>query len=317
MIQKRMQKRIWSRATLLLCAVAMLLLPGCWADLAIGVNGVLTAETYPDAEKYQVGPVTYRAEAVKAIEVYWRSGEVEITESDDAELSCEESGSALPEDAAMHYLLEDGVLRIRFCASGATLRVNASKKHLRLAVPQGIDLSVHATSAAVKAGDLNQNSVLIAAFSGDTELGAVTAARVDLSSSSGSIQARSVSAKSLACAASSGEVAIEAAAVQSLDCNTSSGAITVGSMSAETAQIATRSGSVHLTLAEVPSAEIQTSSGKVDLTLAPGGAEVLRTAASGRLITDRAYERRGDLYVFGGGASKLTVETSSGNLEIQ
>ena len=50
---------------------------------------------------------------------YWRSGEIGIAESDSDELIVRESGGELPKDTAMHYLLEDGTLRIRFCESGA------------------------------------------------------------------------------------------------------------------------------------------------------------------------------------------------------
>ena len=57
--------------------------------------------------------------------------------------------------------------------------------------------------------------------------------------------------------------------------------------------------------------------GTVNLLLANGGAEVLYTTNSGKLITDRVYDRKGDLYVFDEGASNIIVETSSGNLKIQ
>lgn len=86
-------------------------------------NDTLTGETYPNAEKYQTGAFTYNVADIKAVEVYWRSGEVEITESGDSELQVKESGGELSEDIAMHYLLDDGVLRIRFCKSGAKIQV--------------------------------------------------------------------------------------------------------------------------------------------------------------------------------------------------
>ena len=63
--------------------------------------------------------------------------------------------------------------------------------------------------------------------------------------------------------------------------------------------------------------EIYTSSGTVSVLMAKGGAEVLHTTNSGKLITERAYDRKGDLYVFDEGASSIIVETSSGNLKIQ
>ena len=302
---------------LLLCSLVIAMLSGCRVNISIGTNDTLTGETYPNAEKYQTGAFTYNTADIKAVEVYWRSGEVEITESDNSELQVKESGGELPEDTAMHYLLDDGVLRIRFCKSGAKIQVNATDKHLSLEVPKGIDLSVHTTSALVKADDLNQNSILIAALSGRTELGTVTADTVDLSSSSGAICADGLSGQSLKCSASSGSVDIGTVSVKTLDCSTSSGGVTIGSTVSEIATITTSSGSVDLTLTKVPSAEIYTSSGTVDLILAKGGAEVLYTTNSGKLLTNRSYDRKGDLYVFDEGASSITVETSSGNLKIQ
>ena len=52
---------------------------------------------------------------------------------------------------------------------------------------------------------------------------------------------------------------------------------------------------------------------KLERNTAKGGAEVLYTSISGKLLTDRAYDRKGDLYVFGEGTSNITVETASGN----
>jgi DUF4097 and DUF4098 domain-containing protein YvlB len=186
------------------------MLSGCQVHISVGTNDNLTGEDYPNAEKYQTGAFSYNAGDIKTVEVYWRSGEVEITESDNAKLHVRESGGELPEDTAMHYFPDDGVLRIRFCKSGAKIVVDATDKHLSLEVPKGIDISIHATSALVKASDLNQNNVLIAALSGSTELGTATAETVDLSSSSGSIHADSISAQSLKCSAASGAIDIGA-----------------------------------------------------------------------------------------------------------
>ena len=293
------------------------MLSGCQVHISVGTNDNLTGENYPNAEKYQTGAFTYNAADIKAVEIYWRSGEVEITESDDAVLHVKESGGELPEGTAMHHFLDDCVLRIRFCKSGAKIVGDATDKHLSLEVPKGINISVHTTSALVKAGDLNQNNVLIAALSGSTELGTATAETVDLSSSSGSIHADSISAQSLKCGAASGAIDIGAVSTRTLECSTSSGGVTMDGITAETAKITTSSGSVDLVLTKVPSAKIYTSSGTVNLVLGNGGAEVLYTSSSGKLLTDRAYDRKGDLYVFGEGTSNITVETASGNLKIQ
>ena len=302
---------------LLVCSLVIAMLSGCRVNISIGTNDTLTGETYPNAEKYQIGAFTYNAADITAVEVYWRSGEVEITESDNSELHVKESGGELPEDTAMHYLLDDGVLRIRFCKSGAKIQVDATDKHLSLEVLKGIALSVHTTSALVKADSLNQNSVLIAALSGRTELGSVTADTVDLSSSSGSIRAASLSAQSLKCSASSGSVTLGAVSVQTLDCGTSSGSVRIDSLRTETAAVTASSGSVKLTILEAAETTVRTSSGGVYVALPDAGAEVLFATSSGKLHTNRTFERRGDLYVFGIGASRLSVETASGSFEIR
>lgn len=309
------RKRIWC-AALALCILAAML-SGCRIDLSIGLGDLLTGEEYPDAAQYQAGAFTYRAEEITAVEVYWRSGAVTITESDEPELSVKESGGELSEEIAMHHYLDGSVLRIRFCKSGARVHVNAEDKRLSLAVPKQIELSVHTTSADIKADTLEQKSVLLSAHSGETELGAVTADEVDLSSSSGAIRADSVAAQTFRCSASSGELELGTVATGTLDCETSSGDVTVDSVTAGTAQVTTSSGSVELTLKEAPSVNIRTSSGGVDLTLAAGGAEIRHSAHSGKLRTSRPYDREGDRYVFGSGESKITVESSSGNLKIE
>ncbi len=303
-------------AVLPLCVLAAML-AGCRVNISVGSNSYITGEDYPDARKYKTGAFTYAADEVKAVEVYWRSGEIALIESGASELSVSESGSELPEDTALHYLLDGGVLRIRFCGSGARILVNEADKRLRLEVPKGIDISVHTTSALVKADALEQGNILISAFSGRTELGTVTAENIDLSSSSGAIRAGSVAAQTVKCRSSSGSVGLGSVSAGTLDCGTSSGAVTVGNAAAETIRIATSSGRAELAFREAPSAEIHSSSGKIVLTLAGGGAELSYTSGSGKLFTERSFTRRGALYVFGGGECRLTVETSSGNLEIR
>ena len=287
----------WTALALTL-SLAAVLLSGCHVNLSIGIGDNLTGESYPNAEAYQIGGFTYAADAVKAVEIYWRSGEVALVESDSAELSVWESGGELPEDTAMHYLLEDGVLKIRFCASGAKIQVNSNDKRLTIQVPRGIRIFVHTTSASVKADTLEQNTVLISALSGTTELGTVKAESIDLSSSSGSIRADDMT-------------------VQTLKCQSSSGSLRLRGLTAEDVDLETSSGSVHLNLHAATQVKIRTSSGTTNLTLPEGGAEIAFFSSSGKLRTAEAFARKGDLYVFGRGESKITVDSSSGNLNVE
>lgn len=255
------------------------MLSGCGLRPSFGIGSFVTGESYPNGAAYQTGAFTYQAEDVQSVEIYWRCGRVELVESDKAELSVRESGGELPEDAAMHYLLEDGTLKIRFCASNVRLRVHSNDKHLTVEVPRGVDLSVHTTSAAVKADTLEQNSILISAHSGSIRAGSLSAG--------------------------------------TLKGNTSSGSVRIDDLEADAAGLETSSGGVDLGLSAVSQLNVHTSSGRTVLRLAEGGGTVVYTAGSGKLRTERVFEQRGDLYVFGGGESRITVDSSSGNLQIR
>lgn len=284
-------------AVLLLFCALLALLSGCRGSASPGLGDYLVGECYPDAEKYQTGAFTYDGNSVQLVEVYWRSGSVEIVQCDEGELTVSESGGAMEEDVSMHHLLEDGVLRIRFCASRAKVHVHPAQKQLTLSVPKGIALSIHTTAAPVRAGKLTQRNILIAAHSGDIALGRGEAADINLSSSAGSISAERLSAQTLECRTSSGDVQVEK--------------FTVG-----TAQVETTSGKIVLDLLSTGNVEIFTSSGDVALRLPDCGAVLAYSTACGKLRCDVAYQRRGDLYVFGNGESSISVATTSGDLNV-
>lgn len=283
---------------LLLCAMTVMLLSGCYFNVDLGFGNYMTGESYPNAENYETGAFTYDADEVQSVEVYWRSGKVEIVESDEDELTVNESGGEMDEEKSMHYLVEDGVLKIRFCASGAKIHVDPPEKHLTLEIPKGIDVSVHTTSAPIHAESLTQNSILFSAHSGNTELGSVDAADTNLSSSSG-------------------RICVAVTSAQALKCKTSSGSVCIEKLAADACSIETSSGNVNLGLLSADNVEIHTSSGKVNLTVPEYGAEVAYTTSSGNLHTNISYERKGDLYVFGDGEAEISVDSSSGNLNIE
>lgn len=178
------------------------------------------------------------------------------------------------------------------------IRVHPNDKRLTVEVPKGIDLSVHTTSAPVRADELEQNSLLISARSGRTELGTVIANRVDLSSSSGVIRADSL-------------------VTQTLQGSSTSGMIEIDDLEVDTAELETTSGAVNLALSAVSQLDIRTTSGETELCLPEGGAEVSYTATSGRLRTGAPFDQDGELYVFGEDDSRIDVISTSGNLEIQ
>ncbi len=94
------------------------------------------SETYENAESYQTGDFSGNADEVQTLAVYWRSGEIKITESEGDSIEIRESGKKSDRGCKMHYYLKDGQLEVRFCASGATIQVKPKEKHLQIEVPK-------------------------------------------------------------------------------------------------------------------------------------------------------------------------------------
>lgn len=163
-------------------------------------------ETYENAKAYQTGDFSGDGKQINALAVYWRSGEIAITESEDNSVRIHESGKNLTEDEKMHYYLKDGQLEVRFCASGATIEVKPKDKHLQIEVPKNVNLSIHSTSADVKTKYLEQEQILVATMSGDIEIGEVVAEEGNFSSSSGDINLDKTQASEIAITTASGDV---------------------------------------------------------------------------------------------------------------
>ncbi|MFR4008421.1 MAG: hypothetical protein ACLT0Y_03355 [Christensenellales bacterium] len=141
-----MHQRIRRTALWMLCIFARAAVR-C-RGLSMGTDDRLTGETYPDSENTKRARLPMRRIKSKPLRCIGApaSGNCGIGQS---KAQRERSG-VLPEETALHYLLEDGVLKIRFCASGAKVRVEGEKR-LQLEVSKGIAFSVHTTSARVKA----------------------------------------------------------------------------------------------------------------------------------------------------------------------
>lgn len=71
----------------------MLCLTGCSMEGVPFANWDLYhSETYENAESYQTGDFSGNADEVQTLAVYWRSGEIKITESEGDSIEIRESG---------------------------------------------------------------------------------------------------------------------------------------------------------------------------------------------------------------------------------
>lgn len=285
-------KKIISLILALLCAS---MLTGC----NFGINFVNRYGNYADASKYSVGSFTYAAEDVDAVEINWVNGEIEIVQSELAELSVTENGETLDSEEQMHYYIRNGKLIIHYCESGHFGEINSAKKKLRVEIPVDVDVDIDNVSADISIGEMRVGDFELTNVSGDVSFAGITADwDIDIEIVSGKIDVKSVCARTFSV-------------------NGVSGNINAAKIDADEIDIEIVSGKTELVLARACEVDISGVSGNVKITLPEGiGAEVELDSASGNLHSDRDYTKKGDTYFFGGGEAKIDVETVSGELYI-
>lgn len=255
---------------------------------------------YDNAELYSAGDFTYNASDVDKVEVDWVLGSVTVSESGEDVLSINESGSAsLKDEQKLHWRLDGRTLKVKFWQSGySTIDDVSELKNLVIEVPTNIELDIETVSATITSGDLNMGEVDFGTVSGNINCNKITALNsVDLQTISGVI--------------ATGEVI-----AQKIDAQTTSGNISVHAKRATEVDIETTSGVCKLAIENVPAVEVETVSGNVDISIA-GGANVQYNTVSGEFSTPMTHTKDGNNYVFGDGACRIEVKTTSGNLAIK
>lgn len=274
-------------------------LAGCSnQSVSFDMGNHYTQETYENAKAFSAGDFSCNADQVKAVEIYWRAGQVEIVETDSKAVEISESGKDLAEDQKLHSCLQDGILKVHFFASGISGSVSSKEKQLTVRIPAGIDVAVHSTSADIMAEHLEQNSLLLTTMSGKIRLDGFTGYEGNLSSSSGDIYVGKVETTYLTVGNSTGQIQCGEVASQVMKADSANGDIFVGKLNSQ-------------------DTELSTTSGDVTLSLLKDGAKLAYTTENGKLITDLLYERLGDLWVFGKGTASLAVQSVDGDLEIK
>ncbi len=294
------------RSGVLLTALLLsFLLSGCQRIVRPDALIDFRTDEYADEDEYSTGAFSLSSEGIERVEVWWAAGSVGISAGDSV-ISAFESGKSLSEDDCMHWRLFDGVLTIRFAASGRSVKLNESDKDLFLTLPEGTDAAVHTSSATVRAGELKGGSIAISTLSGAVSLASVKAERIAVSTSSGSVGIGKAEAESIVCITLSGSASLSSVSAGSLTLSSSSGPLEIGELSAGKAEISAVSGSVSVAVSDCASLYVRTSSGNVVLSLPENEAAVLFSSRSGRFT--------GECEVSGEG--EVEVETASGNLTV-
>ncbi|MBQ9748352.1 MAG: DUF4097 family beta strand repeat protein [Clostridia bacterium] len=238
---------------------------------------------YEDAARYTRGGASL-AQTIEEIEIDWISGAVTVDYHDEATvIFSETSADELTEDTSLYYRVHGKTLEIRYMRSGATTE-STLKKELTVFIPRGTGLRA-----------LSLNSV-----SAELTVGALSLTHFEAESVSGTIDASLDEVSEISVQTVSGNAEVSFARADTLKAESVSGNILAKAYTEAPRRVdaETVSGSVTLRIPE-----------KTGFTLE-------YETVSGNLYCDFPFEKKGKLYLVGGGARAYDAETVSGNLNI-
>lgn len=283
-------------AAILLAVLSVFALTSCRVGDKIKVNFYAP---YWNFWKYSSGSeFTYTAADIKEIDINWVGGEIEIVSSKNAELTVTENSEELDEGAKMHYFIKDGKLILHYSEAFYKEETDASHKHVRIEVPEGIEIDVDSVTASVKIGEMALGAIKITNVSGDVQLARLAASEVEIENVDGNIVA--------------GEIVADEFSVESV-----SGSLTFSGVSANEIKVNTVSGKTELGVNKRAEVEISSVSGGIELFIPDDiGATVEYSTMSGHFISEKPHTTSKKTYIFGKGEIHVTVETMSGNLHV-
>ncbi len=243
-------------------------------------NDVSDMRRYADGDRYCVGNFTYSAAEVQSVEIDWEGGRLEIEQSDAPELSVMEENPSDEEKKLVHYFLENGELKIRYCASGLKGKIDEFYKSLRVEIPAGISLDIENLNA-------------------DVTLGVLTLDEFSISTKNGNVSAEKITCKTGEIETKNGRVSIGVFAVDEFDAESERGSLCFGFSKPTKGKI--------------------DCGGDIKLILYSGlGAKVKFHSFLGQFLCGKDYEKTSDGYQVAGQEYCLfDVETLRGKLEIQ
>ncbi len=272
-------------------------LVGC-TDIDDGSSWVDYGE-YDKASSFSTGSFSYNAAEVDSIRLDWVVGSVKFVASDAEVLNVTEAGADLVDSEKVHWLIDGGVLRIRFWASGYYAEADASKKAITVEIPKSLSaFSTHTVSAPIIADEISAGAVELSTVSGNVDVNSVAA--------SGTFSAESVSAS----------VEVDSLDAAVVEVSVTSGEVSMG-VSAVDTQVDSVSGDVVLDIKTVGQTDVETVSGDVSISLSNGnGATVEYDTVSGDMNSQSEYTVVNGHSVFGNGLCAVNVDTVSGDLNV-
>ena len=274
---------------------------------------------YTSADRYTAGGTEITAE-IRNLDINWTGGKVTVAFHPEKTVVLEESAKrSLPEDEQLHWWVDGDTLRVQY--AGAGIRLSMPEKELTLTLPEGIALekaAIRLTSGDAEIPAMKAEKLELSATSGKITAAAETE-KADIVSTSGDITVfLPGKTKEIKLGSTSGSIRLEAGRADKIEAGSTSGSISVTAEECGKLKAGSTSGSICADLRQLEEADIGATSGSVTVRLPekPGfTAKVDRT--SGSFDSDVALTRDGSSYVCGDGSTKVKIGTTSGNIRIE
>ena len=256
---------------------------------SIPINGiVIGGNNYMsyDDNNYSIGGGSIDAAGIDQVQVDWIAGNVNVRPTDGDQIVLTETSSKdLSEKYQVHWLVQDGTLKIKFAESRVhfTGIFKSLNKELTLEIPRDLALSV----------------LDIETVSGGINAGAVTADTLDLETVSGNVNA-------------------DGAAASDFKAETVSGAIKGSLSPSGNATMETVSGRIDLAFGLMPrNIKAETVSGAIALGLPENdGFRVDYDKVSGNFNCDFEVKLLKNAAIYKNGQNRIDLSSVSGNLNI-
>lgn len=283
----------WNKGKIIagtLVASMALMMSGCNGMKGFNIN------VYDHSDKYVAGDTTYEALGIKNIEVDWVSGGIKISQSDEETLNIDENSDSQPDAVKVHSYVDGDTLKVKFCESGYTKKIDASYKKVEIQIPAGCNISINTVSAPISTGDLEAKDISINSVSGSTNLLNVVSDSFEVNATSGS-------------------TIISSLKTGAVNTNSVSGDVIISSLEATKIDSSTVSGNVQFDFVDFNDLEVSTVSGDARINIPEDfGVTVYKSSVSGKFKSPLDFEKKGDAFIFGDGASEIEFDSTSGDI---
>lgn len=285
-----------------------------------------TSYRYANESRYSVGEASMDIKDVIAIQVDWIDGGVTVVTGGTDQVSFSETAARqLKEEYRLRYYLEDGVLHIKYCASGARFDFGRGpNKQLTIVVPESTvltELKVSTVSGEIDATGAQAATLRLNTTSGTVRLEQFSGQNAEVHSVSGTVRLAGVNAPDLTVESVSGETRLEQVTSDRLGVECISGSIRVTGSQVGELRCETVSGSVILEPGTtVQRIDVESVSGSVRVSLPEtiSGFVARYSTVSGGFDCDFPVEiPQKNKAVYNGGGIDIEVSTVSGGIRIE